>query len=148
MRSAGKRTDPFVWGQDQAKGMWLPQLCLPASLDFPRKAQEVDSPGPLAGSIIGQELSLRLVGALCKISLFNGGDWPGWGASWKELQAYPLGGGSLAVQKAALPRQEAGIPSPGAWLRAQSDFPVTAPPGRRLLSDFRVGQLGQGRGKG
>lgn len=60
----------------------------------------------------------------------------------------PSVGGLLAVQKAALPRQEAGIPSLGAWLRAQSDFPVTAPPGRRLLSDFRVGQLGQGQGRG
>lgn len=70
------------------------------------------------------------------------------GGQLKELQACPLGGGgSLAVQK-ALPRQEAGIPSPGAWLRAQSDFPVTAPPGKKTLSDFRVGQLGQGRGKG
>ena len=118
---------------------------------FLEKPRKWYSPGLLAGSIIGQELSLKLAGALHKIRLvclMGVIGLVGGGGGWKELPACPLGGGALAIQKAALPRQEAGIPSPGAWLQAQSDFPVTAPPGRRLLSDFRVGQLGQSRGRG
>lgn len=52
MGSAGKGTGPFVWGQDGAKGMWPPQLWLPASLDFfLRKAQDVVLTGPIEGGV-------------------------------------------------------------------------------------------------
>lgn len=51
-----------------------------------------------------------------------------------------FGMGLLAVQKAALLRQAAGVPSP-AWLLAQSNFPAQGLPERRLLSAFRLRQL-------
>lgn len=135
--SAGKATGPFVWGQDGANRMLLPQLWLPASLDFflekPRMWFTL-APLEMASDRL---LSLRLAGTLCGVRLICLTGALAWGAGW----------GPLPSRKWLCSDKQLGFPA-RAWLLAQSNFPAQGLPGRRLLSAFRLRQLGLGRHSG